>query len=60
MPARQNRLFYLIFVTGFAFVTGASSKALGEEFYSGKTLRFIVGYSAGEVLTSTRGQSAAT
>ncbi|MFQ5850429.1 MAG: Bug family tripartite tricarboxylate transporter substrate binding protein [Candidatus Binatia bacterium] len=38
-------------VIGFAsvafLVVGASSTALGEEFYKGKTIRFVVGYSAG-------------
>jgi uncharacterized membrane protein YoaK (UPF0700 family) len=34
-------------VVGLAFVVGASSTALGEEFYKGKTILFIVGYFPG-------------
>ncbi len=30
-------------VIGLAFVVGASATALGEEFYKGKTILFIVG-----------------
>ena len=35
------------FVIGFVFVVGVSNTALGEDFYKGKTVRFIVGYSPG-------------
>jgi tripartite-type tricarboxylate transporter receptor subunit TctC len=34
-------------VVGLAFVVGASSTALGEEFYKGKTILFIVGFPPG-------------
>jgi tripartite-type tricarboxylate transporter receptor subunit TctC len=34
-------------VIGLAFVVGASAGASGEEFYKGKTIRFVVGFSAG-------------
>ncbi len=34
-------------VIGLAFVAGASTTAVGEEFYKGKTLIFVVGFSAG-------------
>ncbi len=34
-------------VIGLAFVVGASATALGEEFYKGKTILFIVGTSPG-------------
>ncbi len=32
---------------GLAFLVGASATALGEEFYKGKIIRFVVGYSPG-------------
>jgi len=35
------------FVIGFVFVVGVSNTALGEDFYKGKTIRFVVGYSPG-------------
>jgi len=35
------------FVIGLAFVVGASATALGEEFYKGKTILFIVSYGPG-------------
>ncbi len=34
-------------VIGLAFVVGASATALGEEFYKGKTILFIVGFAPG-------------
>jgi len=34
-------------VIGLAFVVGASATALGDDFYKGKTIRFVVGYSPG-------------
>ena len=34
-------------VIGLAFVVGASATALGEEFYKGKTILFIVGLPPG-------------
>ena len=34
-------------VIGLAFVVGASATALGEEFYKGKTILFIVGFPPG-------------
>ncbi len=35
------------FFIGLSFVVGASATALGEEFYQGKTILFIVGYFPG-------------
>jgi len=40
-------LCLVIFVIGLSFVVGASATALGEEFYQGKTILFIVGYFPG-------------
>jgi tripartite-type tricarboxylate transporter receptor subunit TctC len=34
-------------VIGIAFVVGASTPAFGQDTYKGKTIRFVVGYSAG-------------
>jgi len=40
----KNKFLCLVkFVIGLSFVIGASATALGEEFYKGKTIRFIVG-----------------
>ncbi len=38
---------FLYFLVGFAFALGASTPALGEEFYKGKRIRIIVGGSPG-------------
>jgi len=35
------------FVIGLSFVVGVSTTALGDEFYKGKTILFIVGYGPG-------------
>ncbi len=45
----MNKKFHCLvkFVIGLAFVVGASATALGEEFYKGKTILFIVGPSPG-------------
>lgn len=44
----NKRFSYLAkLVIGLAFVVGASAGASGEEFYKGKTIRFVVGFSAG-------------
>ncbi len=43
----KRLLSFLTLVIGLAFVFSASTTALGEEFYKGKTLRFVVGYSPG-------------
>ncbi|MFQ5851831.1 MAG: Bug family tripartite tricarboxylate transporter substrate binding protein [Candidatus Binatia bacterium] len=44
----RRRISYLItLVIGLAFTIGASSTALGEELYKGKTIRFVVGFSPG-------------
>jgi len=42
----MNRKFLCLvkIVIGLAFVVGASATALGEEFYKGKTIHFIVSY----------------
>ncbi len=34
-------------VIGLTFLVGASTTALGEEFYKGKTILFVVGYAPG-------------
>jgi len=40
----KNKFLCLVkFVIGLSFVVGASATALGEEFYKGKIIRFIVG-----------------
>jgi len=40
----NNKSLCLVkFVIGLSFVVGASATALGEEFYKGKIIRFIVG-----------------
>lgn len=38
---------YSYFLLGLVFALGASTPALGEEFYKGKTFQFIVGFSPG-------------
>ncbi len=43
----KNFLCLVKFVIGLAFVVGASATALGEEFYQGKTILFIVGFPPG-------------
>ncbi len=45
MMKRSLNLLTLVGV--FALVAGASTAALGEEFYKGKTIRFVVGFSPG-------------
>ncbi|MFQ5850090.1 MAG: Bug family tripartite tricarboxylate transporter substrate binding protein [Candidatus Binatia bacterium] len=39
--------YLLTLAVGFAFVAGHSTNATAEEFYKGKTIRFVVGYSPG-------------
>ncbi|MFQ5542657.1 MAG: Bug family tripartite tricarboxylate transporter substrate binding protein [Candidatus Binatia bacterium] len=41
----SKKLSYLL--VGLVFALGASTPALGEEFYKGKTLQFVVGFSPG-------------
>ncbi len=45
----MNKKFLCLvnFVIGLAFLVGASATALGEEFYQGKTILFIVGLPPG-------------
>ena len=43
----KRSLTLLTLVVVLALVAGASTAALGEEFYKGKTIRFIVGFSPG-------------
>ncbi len=44
----NKKILWLVkLVIGLTFVVGASSTALGEEFYKGKTILFIVGTSPG-------------
>lgn len=38
---------FLYFLVGFAFALGASTPALGEEFYKGKRIRIVVGSTPG-------------
>ncbi len=43
-----KRVIYCFTVAiGFVIVLGTSTNALGEDFYKGKTIRFVVGYSPG-------------
>ncbi len=41
------KFFCLIFLISIALVAGTASMALGQEFYKGKTIRIVVGLSAG-------------
>ncbi len=43
----RKSLYSVILVIGTALLVAASTTAWGEEFYKGKTLRFIVAYSPG-------------
>ncbi len=44
----KNKFLCLVkFVIGLSFVVGASATALGEEFYKGKIIRFIVSFGPG-------------
>jgi len=45
----MNKKFLCLvnFVIGLAFVVGASATALGEEFYKGKIIHFVVGFPPG-------------
>ena len=44
----MNRVFNLLtLIVVLALVAGASTAALGEEFFKGKTIRFVVGFSPG-------------
>jgi tripartite-type tricarboxylate transporter receptor subunit TctC len=44
----NNKCLYLVkIVIGLSFVVGTSATALGEEFYKGKTILFIVGLPPG-------------
>jgi len=43
-----KRVIYCFTVAiGFVIVLGTSTNALGDDFYKGKTIRFVVGYSPG-------------
>ena len=43
-----RRVIYCFTVAiGFVIVLGTSTNALGEDFYKGKTIRFVVGYAPG-------------
>ncbi len=44
---KKKILYLLTLAVGFAFVAGASTNVLGEEFYKGKTIRIVVGFSPG-------------
>ena len=43
----KRSLTLLTLVVVLALVAGASTTALGEEFFKGKTIRFVVGFSPG-------------
>lgn len=43
----DKRFSTLNFIIGLAFIVVASTAALGQEFYRGKTIRIVVGFSAG-------------
>lgn len=43
----NKRSLTLNFIIGLAFTVFASTAALGQEFYHGKTIRIVVGFSAG-------------
>ena len=43
----KNFLCLVKLVIGLSFVVGASATALGEEFYKGKIIRFIVSFGPG-------------
>jgi tripartite-type tricarboxylate transporter receptor subunit TctC len=43
----KKYLYLVAFATVLAFIVGFSTTALAADFYKGKTLRFIVGYSPG-------------
>ena len=43
----DKRLSALNFVSALAITAAASTAALGQEFYQGKTIRVVVGFSAG-------------
>lgn len=44
----NKKFLYLVrLVIGFVFLAGASTTVLGEEFYKGKMIRIVVGFSAG-------------
>ncbi len=43
----KKRWISLATVLGFAIIVCVASTATAEEFYKGKTIRFIVGYSPG-------------
>jgi len=44
---KKNLSYLLALVIGLAFIVGPSNTALAGEFYKGKTIRFVVGYSPG-------------
>ncbi len=44
---KKGTLYLFSLAVVFAFLASASSSALGAEFYKGKTIRFVVGYSPG-------------
>ncbi len=44
---KRRILYILAFGIGIAFVVAPSKAARAEDFYKGKTIRFIVGFSPG-------------
>ena len=44
---KQSYRYLFILAICLAFIVGASTSAFGEDFYKGKTIRFIVGFSPG-------------
>ncbi len=44
----HTKITYIIaLVIGLAVVAGGSTNALADDFYKGKTIRFVVGYAPG-------------
>ncbi|MFQ5542004.1 MAG: Bug family tripartite tricarboxylate transporter substrate binding protein [Candidatus Binatia bacterium] len=44
---KKNLSYLFVIVIGLAFIVGPSNTALAGDFYKGKTIRFVVGYSPG-------------
>ena len=44
---RKKSLYVITLAIGLAIVVGGSTNASADDFYKGKTIRFVVGYSPG-------------
>ena len=40
-------MYLIVLAIGLAIVVGGSTSALADDFYKGKTIRFVVGYAPG-------------